>query len=721
MNRKLVWILAALACLSACRPALEVYDLTCEGLVEPLGIDSAQPHFSWKTVSRKPTSQVAWALQVAASPEALRAGGPLLWDSGHIETADQVMVPYGGEPLPSRQLAWWRVRVWSADGKISSWSVPQRFSVGILGDDAMQGAYLGAMPVEGRAPLLRKTFSVASTRGTALLHVNSLGYHEAYINGEPVSDAVLTPAVSQLDKRSLIVTYDVTPLLRRGDNEIVLWTSSGWYKTATFGAVYEGPLVRAELDQYSDGQPVTVLRTDSTWEAAWSGYCDYDTWRYRHFGGEIIDARAVPQSLDKKDLDRLEWGPAAVVGVEGIVASPQPCEPCRVQETVEAVSLLQEAEGRWIVDFGRVLNALPDITLPPLPAGHRTIASFADHIAPDGSREVFSHNEYISSGAPEGDRFRSRFNHHVFRYLILDSLPQAPALEGLKACRMRTDFPETGSFLCSDEELQRIHDLVAYTLDNLAFDGYMVDCANIERLGYGGDGNASTLTLQELGAVGPLYLNWLQAWIDAQAPDGGLPHTAPCPYKAGGGPYWCSFIVQAPWRTWMSYADPRPLERCWPAMLRWLDYVDRYAVDGMLLLRNRWPGTDYRSWYLGDWAAPPEYVDVQEEASIDLVNNCALCQTYADLAQIAQRLDKPADAARFRERLEDLQMKIHATFYHPEDNTYATGSQIDMAYPLLVGAVPAELRGRVRDALFERTARVYDGHLVTGLDRKSVV
>lgn len=709
MNKRILFCLCLLAGLcGACTSAPKLYDLTCEGLTGPFAIDSTQPHFSWKIASKTPTAQTAYEIQVGTEPKAAD-----LWDSGRIESSDQIMVPYAGVPLASRQLAWWRVRVWNDKGEFSRWSEPQRFGIGIL--DEMQGEYIGAVPGEGRAPLLRKTFQLPAAQGTFLLHVNSLGYHAAYINGEPVSDAVLMPAVSQLDKRSLIVTYDVTKLLKKGTNDIVLWTSPGWYKKDTFEAAYEGPLVRVELDRYVDGRLATVLKTDSTWEGAWSGYRDFDTWRPGHFGGEVIDARVVPHSLKTNDLAKLDWGPAAVIGVEGLIASPQMCEPCRILETVEAISITQEDADTWIVDFGRVLNAMPDLRLPSLQAGHIVTASFTDHIMPDGTREIYSTNQYIASGAKDGDRFANRFNHHVFRYIILDSLAEAPALRDLKAHRMRTDFPKKSSFTCSDEELNRIHDLIAYTLDNLAFDGYMVDCANIERLGYGGDGNASTLSLQELANVAPLYINWLQAWVDAQAPDGGLPHTAPCPYKAGGGPYWCSFIVQASWRTYMSYGDGRLLARCYPAMLRWLGYVDQYAVDGMLLERNRWPGTDYRTWYLGDWAAPPQYVDVREEESVDLVNNCALCQTYEDLMRIARLLGKPEDAARFETRLGALRARIHQTFYHPEDATYGTGSQIDMAYPLLVGAVPEELRGKVRDSLRERTQRVYDGHLVTGL------
>ena len=56
MIKNRFWMLAALGCLYACQPALEVYDLTCEGLTEPLAIDSAHPHFSWKVASKAPTA-----------------------------------------------------------------------------------------------------------------------------------------------------------------------------------------------------------------------------------------------------------------------------------------------------------------------------------------------------------------------------------------------------------------------------------------------------------------------------------------------------------------------------------------------------------------------------------------------------------------------------------------------------------------------------------------
>ena len=161
----------------------------------------------------------------------------------------------------------------------------------------------------------------------------------------------------------------------------------------------------------------------------------------------------------------------------------------------------------------------------------------------------------------------------------------------------------------------------------------------------------------------------------------------------------------------MSYNDDRLMERCYPTMKHWLDYVDAYTVDGLL---EKWPDMDYRHWFLGDWAAP-DGVDVTDPESVELVNNCSLCQVYQDLVKIAQYLGLPDDAAGYQARYDALAKRINEKLWHAEESIYASGSQIDMAYPMLVGIVPENLVKQVRDKLVERTATVYDNHLKTGL------
>ena len=677
MSKRIILAIFCLLSLAACQPAFEVYDLRCEGLTEPLAIDNVQPHFSWKTRSYRTMEQAAYEVEV----------GPDLWSSGKVGSADQVMVPYGGKPLASRQQAWWRVRVWDDKGKASAWSPKQRFGIGVL--DGLKGDFIGAVPGDGRQPVFRKVFKAGKAR-KALLHVTSLGYHELYLNGKKVVDDVLLPPVSQLDKRSIIVTYELP--LKRGVNELLIYAGSGWYKPATFGVAYDGPLVKAELDV--DGEP--FLWTDGTWEGDWTGRRDLGTWKAHQFGGEWIAAEQEP-----------EWGPVDAVAVDGIVSTPMMCRPMRVQETLEPVSIEKQADGTFLVDFGRIVNAMVDLTLAPETADTTVTATFTDFMHPDGKLETATQSNDVYVTTQGGGHFANRFNHHLMRYMVLKGISEPPT--DIRAYRIGDDLAWESSFECSDPDLNAIYALVEASVKNLTFGGYMVDCASIERLGYGGDGNASTQTLQSMADAAPLYLNWLQAWEDAQRPDGGLPHTAPNPYKAGGGPYWCSFPVQASWRTYMNYGDKRPLERFYPVMKHWLDYVDAYTVDGLL---KTWPTPEYRWWYLGDWAAP-EGVDVKDPASIDLVSNCTVCQVYLELEEIAHILGEEADAAAFRERYEALRKRVHEVFYH--DGIYASGSQVDMVFPLLTGVVPEDLEEQVTETLKARTQDLYKGHLATGL------
>ena len=180
-------------------------------------------------------------------------------------------------------------------------------------------------------------------------------------------------------------------------------------------------------------------------------------------------------------------------------------------------------KGGYLADFGKVLNGMLDVTLPCLPEGHVTPVGYGDNTPDKMDPLICGTDTLISSGAAEGDRFVNRFNHHVFRYVQLDSLSEEPL--AIRAYRMRTDYPKRSTFECSDQDLNRIYSLVDWTVENLSFNGYMVDCASIERLGYGGDGNASTLTFQSMAAVSPLFLNWLQP--------GPIPSalTAACPIR----------------------------------------------------------------------------------------------------------------------------------------------------------------------------------------------
>ena len=686
---------------------LVVNQLQCELLDAPLAIDNTSPHFSWKMSNKQNgAASIAYQILVATELDKLNEQEADLWNTGKVVDESSNGIVYQGKPLATRSLAYWKVRVWNQKDMPSDWSQPTRFGIGLLTekDWSTDAQYIGiAQPDEKTqiAPLLKKQFAYEPGKETVLLHVNSLGYHEAFVNGKPVSDAVLAPAVSQFGKRSQIVTYDVTPLLKKGENELMLSTGIGWYQTHSMEVVAGGPYVRAQLDAVSAQGANTLVVTDGSWQASVSGRNTFGTWRPHQMGGEIVDARVTPA-----------WEAVVVAEIPAHQATPQMCELNKKIKSFHPIQAQKDEDGWYIYDMGTNFVGFTEVKMPLVADGQQVELHYDDYFLTDsiGFREGLYTDYYIGNGQ-KGGSFSSKFNYKGYRYLKIIGLSEALPLQDITASTVRTNYSGKATFACSDEDMNAIYNMVHNTLENLSLGGYIVDCPQIERLGYGGDGNASAVTAQTFFNLAPLYMNWIQAWSDSQRPDGGMPHTAPNPYTAGGGPYWCGFIIPASWHTYVNYGDMRLMERYYPVMKKWLGYAESYQVDGLL---KQWPNTEYRGWYLGDWV-PPMGINPQDPQSIDIVNNCFLSDCYGMMAKIAKALGKEADIPGYTQKQEALKTRIHETFFHEENNHYASGSQIDLIYPMLVGVTPSSLQDKVKEALFQETAGRFNGHIATGL------
>lgn len=692
-------ILLCLLCILPMRG--EVIDMQCEGLTAPLGIDTTIPHFSWKHVlTHNCEQQTAYEIQVASDSAALARGNADLWSSGQVKSDSQVMIPYQGTALKERQLCYWRVRTWDEKGQRSQWSDIERFAVGIL--NGMPGQYIGNWQGDTLAttPMFRKTINVTSSRkgiAPVFIHINSLGYHDLLVNGTLVGDLVLQPAVSQLDRHSLIVTRDITPYLHDGDNEILICVGQGWYRKTTFGAQFDGPLVKAEISQLIDDHWQTLAVTDNSWETASSGYSYTDTWSPLRFGGERLDANVQPQ-----------WHRASLFTVNNMLTTPQTFEGNHIIDRLSPKNVTRQDDGSWLVDFGRVITGWLQVDFSPMTHRQEVTMEYSDHI-PEGGSFQCQEGEcdiYVARGSGD-ERFCNRFHHHAFRYVRV----KGGDFSDIKALQISALNPDkASSFSCSDESLNAVHDLIHYTMQCLTLGGYMVDCPHLERMGYGGDGNSSTMTLQTMYDVAPTYMNWLAAWGDLMDEEGSIPHVAPAG-SGGGGPYWCGFIIKAPWRTYLNYGDSRLLERHYEQMKRWLGYVKKYSVDGLL---QPWPDTRIRFWFLGDWLAP-KGIDVKGESVLH-VNNCFISECLDNMADIAQLLGHPEDAQEFAAWRDDVKVAIHNRFYHAESHSYANGTPLDNAYALLAG-IPANdnIAREVQQQLITDSYDKYKAHIAVGL------
>ena len=708
--KKLLLALLCLATLSA-RASYVVFDLKCENLVAPLGINNTHPHFSWKLKSTQNNiTQQAFEIQIGTDSARLSNGYADLWQSRKVNSSRSVMVNYGGRKLTSRMLCYWRVRSWNNYGQKSAWSHITRFSVGLLEPEAFMASYIG-MPqdIHGvKSPLIRRKLMLNAHQKT-FIHVNSLGYHELYINGLKVGKAVLSPCVSQLTKRSLIVTYDITSFVRPGSNDIVLWLGQGWYKKTTYNAIYDGPLVKAEIDCFDGRSWNHVMGTDRSWMASNSGYHDTGTWNALNFGGECVDGNIVPENMNTETLDHRVWTPVSVIDVPQMVATPQMCEPNVILQKSAAVNVQRTDDGSWLIDLGRDLTGWMELNFRGLMRNSIVRMDYSDHLDDNGTfKSQGESDEYVAAGRTT-ECFVNKFNHHGFRYVKVSGAQSDLKANDVIAYQISGGYSEASTFECSDSDLNQIHDMIKNTMRCLTFSGYMVDCPHLERTGYGGDGNSSTMTLQTMMNVPSVFYNWLQAWGDVIDADGSLPYVAPAG-GGGGGPYWSSFIVKAPWRTYVNYADDRTMTKNYQLMKQWIGYVECNMHNGLL---QRWPDTANRMWYLGDWLAP-EGVDVGGE-SVDLVSNCVVSDCLQNLASMAMIMGKEKDAHEFLDKKKRLNHTIHQKFYHEESCTYGTGSPLDMSYAMLTGVVPANIYNKVASRLMADSYGKYKAHIAGGL------
>ncbi len=690
MRKNLVLLL--LAVVSCAHAQFVVHSLKCENMVNPLGIDTTTPHFSWKLSSgMNGDFQKAYEIEVASDSASLCAGEADLWRSGKVKSDASVMVEYAGKQLESRSLGWWRVRSWNKKGKVSKWSNVARFSVGVL-DGNLAPSYIGLetdddeahrMAAKFSSSLLRKKLNIGSEVYKTFAHVNSLGYHELYVNGRKVGDNVLAPAVSQLTESSQIVSYDITSYMKPGENDVVIWLGQGWYKSTTFKAAYDGPLVKAEISCFDNGWKV-LAQTGSSWKGSPSGYSDTGNWYPLQFGGERVDGRLVPTDMSTEALDKRQWSEIKTVDLPNMKAVPQMCEGNKIIARHKVKSISRMEDGSWVLDMGTVATGWLYFRMPKLKYGQEVKFEYTDYIPLGGKFESQGEGDiYIASG--EGnEEFCNKFNHHAFRYVRVIGLPEINA-QSAELLQISGDYASASTFRCSDSDINAVHDMINRTMRSLTFSGYMVDCPHLERTGYGGDGNSSTNALQLMDDVAPTYYNWMRAWGDVQYADGGLPHVAPAG-GGGGGPYWCAFIVMAPWRTYVNYGDDRLIRKYYDNMARWFDYVEKYSKDGLL---QKWPDTDNRMWYLGDWLAP-NGVDVGGK-SVDLVNNCAISESLGYMAKMAAMLGKKDDAAYYLRKKVTIDSASLWAFYNFKDSTFATGSQLDMSYPINVMDLPQEI------------------------------
>ncbi len=296
--------------------------LRCDYIANPLGIGSPNPRLFWKIRSDvRGQKQAAYQILLASTSKYLAKNRADLWDSGKCESDETIQILYNGKPLKSSQQVFWKVRVWDANGKISAWSKPATWTMGILDNSDWHANWITAPNTNYSTILFRREFVAGPKLKRALLNICGLGQYELTINGHQPSDGLFSPGWTKYDKTCLYDTYNIRQWLHVGKNAIGIFLGAGMYDMHDtkrfvppgYTPYTYGPLkVIAQLRlEYTDGS-VEIVGTDKNWRVA-PGPITFSS----VYDGEDFDARLIQEGWDETDFDDSKWVVAQVVDGPG--------------------------------------------------------------------------------------------------------------------------------------------------------------------------------------------------------------------------------------------------------------------------------------------------------------------------------------------------------------------------------------------------------------------
>ena len=353
---------------------------------------------------------------------------------------------------------------------------------------------------------MKKSFAAAR------LYISGLGYYEAHINGSKVGDLVLDPGWTNYGKQILYSVYDITDMIRQGDNIIGVILGNGFYNPLPMKIfvplreyLYIGrPCLMTQLRiTYTDGSVETII-TDNSWKTAHSAIM-----RNNVYLGEHYDAQMETLGWNTLTFSDHHWRQASIVAAPSGQLTAQIQPPVRITKILRPTRMTETRHGVFVFDMGQNFAGVVRIKVQG-PKGAKITFRYGEDIYSDGNvnvmtsvagqvKRVWGANRE-ASGAPqtawqedsytlkgEGEEIWSpRFTFHGFRYVEVTGWPGRPTLDHIEGLRMNADLPRTGQFECSNPMFNQLYDVLDNTFLSNVF-SVQSDCPAREKFGYGGD------------------------------------------------------------------------------------------------------------------------------------------------------------------------------------------------------------------------------------------
>lgn len=437
-------------------------------------------------------------------------------------------------------------------------------------------------PKEKKGPLpnasyVKKEFSLEEGISKAELIITALGVYEAQINGQRVGRQILVPGFTNYNRRLQYQKYDVTELLRAGENKFFVTVGNGWYRgnVGTFNKKYVfgtklALAVRLTV-AYSDGKK-EVIETDESWQAAQDGPLGTNDLKIL----ECYDARKVPS--DWHTCKKYVY-PAKLVLDEA--------EPLCEQEHFSPV-VKHTPDGNTVLDFGQNMAGMIKFRVK-VKAGTKVFLQMGEtldengnftlkNLQGDGKTLLVNQKlEYIlKDGVQE---YRAKFLLSGFRYVLLSKWPEEVLPENFEAIAVYSDLEYYGEFTCSNADVNQFVSNVRWAMKSNFVD-IPTDCPHRERAGWAGDVNVFCEMADYLADTSKFLTKWMADFVEAQEEDGALPYIIPEIPMIGSGKSsagWADAISTIPMMQYQFYGDDSQIKLAYEAVKKFVKYNQKRA------------------------------------------------------------------------------------------------------------------------------------------------
>jgi len=649
--------------------------------------------------------RIAFALESDRPGEAL-ASARVRVGEWSVDTVDQVNTVYTG-PLAPRTDYVVRVEATGLSGDRAD--ATTSFRTGRL-DTPWVGRWITdatyeTPPKQSPTPMtFRRRFLTRPGLVRAWVEITALGVYELDLNGVKVGEDYFAPGFTSYHHQLQYQTYDLAPV--EGENTVVVTVAGGWavgsFTHKRKNAIYaDRQALLAEIHLvYADGT-TEIVATGPDWNVSTDGPFRMAEW----YDGETFDATVT--------ADAQTWRAADVTAPKGAPRlSAQYGAPVRAQRVLAPVAQTVTPSGELVFDFGQNFAGVIRARLRG-ERGRTVVFRHAEVLVDD---ELFVKSLRTAKATAtytcvDGEQtYSPRLTYMGFRYVGVRGIrPEDLEIEALV---LHSDLPETGSFTCSNDLVNRLQSAIQWG-GRSNFVDIPTDCPQRdEREGWTGDYAVFAPVASYNFDMSRFLGKWLRDVKAEQSRGGGIPMVVPRagnPFPVMATATWGDVCILAPWAEYLARGDARMLREQYPVMKRFLKAAGWWSALASVGRHHR------RIWrfpfHFGDWTAPD--TDVRGWLRRGRwVATAYLAQSYAIVAQIADLLGEPDDARRYR-RLRDEVVEAYREVFTDGRGTLKNEFQTGYVLPLAFGMTSGDETATMVDNL-TRLISEAGGHLATG-------